>query len=86
MFAENTVREGNIICSIKSGYASGGYDKEIGVESSAEKCFLSVRKKRKNANGITWEKDTQKCYAEFNANRTDKNCLSCQSCIFEGMF
>ena len=86
LFAEITFKQGNIICTIKSGYARGEYDEEIGVESSAEKCFLSVRKERKNANGMTWEKITHKCYAEFKANRTDKNCLQCQSCIFEGMF
>ena len=85
IFAENTFKKGNIICSIKSGYARGGNDEEIGFKGSAEKCFRSIRKKRKNANGMTWEKRTHRCTAEFKANRFDKNCQSCQSCIFEGM-
>ena len=84
IFAENTVKDGNIICTIKSGNVNDE-DKEIGFKSSAEQCFRSVRKKRKNANGMTWEKRTHRCYAEFKANRIVKECLSCQSCIFKGM-
>ena len=84
IFAENTVKHGNIICTIKSGNVDDE-DEEIGFKSSAEQCFRSVRKKRKNANGMTWEKKTHRCYAEFKANRIVKECLSCQSCIFEGM-
>ena len=75
-----------MICTIKYGHADGESDEAIGYQTSAEKCFLSVRKKRKNANGMTWQKRDNKCYAEFKANRIVQNCLSCQSCIYEGMF
>ena len=71
-------------CVIQHGNAKGGYDEEIGYQSSAEKCSISVGKKRKNANGMTWESDTHKCFAEFNANRIELQCLSCQACIFQG--
>ena len=84
--AENTFKQGNIICVTKSGNARGGSDEEVGFKSSAEQCFRSVRRKRKGANGMTWEKRTHKCYAEFKANRIVKECQSCQSCIFEGTF
>ena len=67
-----------------TGYAHGGRDKHIGSADSAQGCLDLIRRIEKRANGMTWETQTQKCYAEFDATNIDPQCTVCQSCIFEG--
>ena len=71
-------------CLFKTGYVEGTEDKEIGLEESAQDCLDLVRKAEPAANGLTWESESQKCYAEFGATTIRPECSICQSCIFEG--
>ena len=79
------VRYAERTCNIQAGHAVGGTNEDIGYEDSPEICFWSVKNKRNDANGMTWESWSRKCYAEFKALQISPTCSLCQSCIFKGL-
>ena len=72
-------------CDLKTGYADGGSEKQVGVTHSPQQCLELVRNSERKANAITWDSRNQKCYAEFGATRIKPDCTKCSSCIFSGM-
>ena len=72
-------------CDLKTGYADGGSDKQVGVTHSPQQCLELVQNREGKANAITWDSQSQKCYAEFGATRIKPDCTKCSSCIFAGM-
>ena len=73
-------------CVFVIGYAHGGEDKQIGTTFSAQGCLDLMKNIEPGANGVTWESEHQKCFAEFGAKMISSVCKTCQSCIFEGTF
>jgi hypothetical protein len=70
-------------CFLETGYVQGEEDKEVGFVDSAETCLTLIRRVEPAANGLTWESESLKCYAEFGAAIIKPECNICQSCIFE---
>ena len=73
-------------CFFVNGYALGGTDKQVGFAESAQACLDLIRNIESAANGVTWESETRKCYAEFGATHIRPECRICVSCIYEGIF
>ena len=71
-------------CVFVTGYALGGTDKYIGFTDSAQECLDLIKNIEKEANGMTWESQSERCFAEFDPTHIDSKCTICQSCIFEG--
>ena len=47
-------------CDLKTGYADGGSDKQVGVAYSPQQCLELVRNSERKANAITWDSRNQK--------------------------
>ena len=67
------------------GDAIGGTYVQLGYTTTDYECADLVRSKKPNANGATWDPDTQICYAQFHARGIDGASLW-RTCIFQGQY
>ena len=77
--------KGEEMCTFVDGVANSVSDETIGRTITPQECGNLVLKTKPLANGATWDKNTDECYAEFSASNIDHDVLgSLQTCIFEG--
>ena len=67
------------------GDAIGGTYIHLGYTTADYECADLVRSKTTNANGATWDTDTQICYAQFHATGIDDKSLW-RTCMFPGQY
>ena len=53
--------------------------------NSPEQCSKKVKNLKPLADGMTWDTETHKCFAEFGATNINTNLSCCFACIFRGM-
>ena len=69
-------------CIIKTGKYNQQPGTFINFYSSAEKCAKEVRKSKPAASGMTWNKNSHKCRAEFGVAEIDRNFDFLRTCVF----